>query len=367
MNILILTNHLNIGGITRYVLNLSYGLEKRGHRVFVGSSPGWGEKFLKENDIAFLKLPLKTKSICSLRLVFAYLILRRFSQEKNIDLIHAHTRITQFLAFLLSKRLNIAYVSTFHGFYRPHLARRMLPCFGDLTIAISQAVGQHLIEDFNLDKKNLLVIYNSVTPEFSFTPINWSGGVDYNCLKGNPTLGIIARLSEEKGHLVLFFSFRQLIKEYAQARLLVVGSGRKETELKDWVKAAGLTAQIIFLGNIGELKSLFKILDVSVLPSTIEGLGISILEAQANGVPVVASSIGGITEIIKDRETGILVKPADPDELYRAIRLVLEDTLLRAKIVNNAKQQIKERFNLEKMIEQVESVYSESISKSGRG
>ncbi len=357
MNILLLTNHLNTGGITRYVLNLSYGLKKRGHRVFVGSLPGWGEKFLKENDISFLRLALKTKSILSPQIIFSYFILKRFIIRENIQLIHAQTRITQFLALLLSKKLNIAYVSTFHGFYRAHLIRKMLPCLGDLTIAISRAVGQHLIDDFNLNRKNLRVIYNSIT----LTPMHWCEGVDYSHLKGSPTLGIIARLSAEKGHTLLFSAFKKLIKDYPRAKLLVVGSGRKEEELKDWVSRENLTSGIIFLGNVPELSSLFKIVDVSVLPSTLEGLGFSILEAQANGVPVVASSVGGITEVIKDRETGILVKPGDCDGLYQGIKLLLEDSLLRQRIVDNARQQIEQRFSLENMVGQVESVYKELI------
>ena len=239
MNILLLTNHLNIGGITRYVLNLSYGLKKQGNRVFVGSLPGWGEQFLRKNNISFLRLPLKTKSILSPRLIFAYFILKRFIQKEDITLIHAQTRITQFLAFFLSKRLNIPYISTFHGFYRAHFMRRSFPCLGDLTIAISQAVGRHLIEDFNLNKENLRVIYNSVSPELSY-PID----KDYSSLKGSPTLGIIARLSKEKGHLVLFSAFRRLIKDYPRARLLVIGTGKIEEELKYWVRKEKLTNQI---------------------------------------------------------------------------------------------------------------------------
>ena len=358
MNVLILTNHLTLGGITSYVLNLSYGLKKQGNRVFVGSLPGWGKEFLKENDISFLGLPLKTKSIFSPRLIPCYFILKRFIQKEDISVIHAQTRITQFLAFLLSRGLNVAYVSTFHGFYRSHLMRKTFPCLGDLTIAISQAVGQHLIEDFNLDRRNLRVIYNSVNPE-----LNYSISKDYAHLKGNPTLGIIARLSEEKGHLLLFSAFKQLIKVYPQARLLVIGSGRKEGELKDWVNRENLNAGIIFLGDVTQLNALFKIIDISILPSTLEGLGFSILEAQVNGVPVVASAIGGIPEIIKDRETGILINPSDSDELYRGIKLLLEDASLRKKIVSNAKQQIKERFSLDKMVLQVESVYKEAISR----
>lgn len=362
MNILILTNHLNIGGITSYVLNLSCGLKKRGHNVFVGSLPGWGEKFLKEDGIFFLKLLLKTKSIFSPRLISAYFILKRFILRENIELIHAQTRITQFLAFILSRRLNIAYVSTFHGFYRPHLLRRKIPCPGDLTIAISQAVARHLIEDFNLNEKNLRVIYNSVSVS-SPSCRKAKEARDYACFKGSPTLGIIARLSEEKGHLQLFTVFKELIKDYPQARLLVVGTGRKEKELKRWVENSRLSSQIIFLGKVGELSALFKILNISVLPSTLEGLGYSILEAQANEVPVVACGVGGITEIVSDKDTGILVKPGSAEDLYRGIKLILQDHALRAEIVRNAKKQIEEKFSLDRMVRLTESVYKEALRK----
>ncbi|MFC1657944.1 glycosyltransferase family 4 protein [Candidatus Omnitrophota bacterium] len=358
MNILILTNHLSIGGITRYVLTLSYALKKQGNRVFVGSLPGEGERFLEENDIPWLSLPLKTKSILSPRLLPAYLILKKFIKKENIHLIHAQTRITQFLAFLLSRDLGIPYVSTFHGFYRPHLVRKLFPFGGNLTIAISQAVAGHLIKDFKLNRENLRVIYNSVGPDAEY-----SADKDYSYLKASPTLGIVARLSKEKGHLILFSAFKQLAKEYPEARLLVVGTGKTEEELKDWVAKENLAERIVFLGNIAQLRSFFAILDLMVLPSIQEGLGYSVLEAQAAGVPVVASSVGGITEVIQDRETGILVEPGVPAELYQAIKLLLGDAGMRRRIVENARKQIQERFSLEKMVAQVEAVYKELVKR----
>lgn len=358
MKILILTNHLNIGGITRYILNLSLGLKQRGHKVFVGSLPGWAQEVLKQEGIDFLRLPIKTKSILSPQLIQAYFILRKFINSQGIDIIHAQTRITQFLAFLLSKTLNIAYVCTFHGFYRPHLARKSLPCLGDITIAISQAVGNHLIKDFNLNKENLRVVYNAI--DIDRTSLT---GKDYTQLKGAPTLGIISRLSSEKGHLLLFNVFKQLVRDYPQIRLLVVGSGKKERELKDWVRRHECDNQIVFLGTIPNLTSLFRVLDISILPSTQEGLGFAILEAQAYGVPVVATCVGGISEIIKDRQTGILVEPGNTQQLYKGIKLILDNVSLRETIINNARQQIRDRFNLQKMVSEVESIYKQTIER----
>ena len=361
MNILILTNHLNIGGITRYVLNLAAGLKENGHNVFVGASArGQRQNILEKKNISFLELPLETKSILSPRLMLAYAVLKKFIQDNDIHIIHAQTRITQFLGFLLSRSLDVRYVCTFHGFYRPHLVRKLLPCFGNLTIAISQAVGSHLIEDFGLNRDNLRVVYNAVVCEFDSQV---DDRADYSKYKGKPTLGIIARLSAEKGHEVLFSAFERLINGYPSARLLVVGQGKKELELKHWVKTHGLNRQIIFLGNEPNLSSIYNILDISVLPSSREGLGFSILEAQAKGLPVVASRVGGIEEIIEHKHTGILVEPNNAQELYQGIKLLLEDSALRQKIKNNAKKQIEDKFGLKDMSLKVEAIYKQALKR----
>ncbi|MBL7081037.1 MAG: glycosyltransferase family 4 protein [Candidatus Omnitrophica bacterium] len=346
MNILILTNRLTIGGITRYVLDLKSGLKKRGHRVFIACIKG------------DLELPLKTKSIFSPQILSSYFILKRFIKKEGIQIIHAQVRTTQFLAFLLCKTLKIPYVCTFHGFYRPHFFRKKLPCLGDLTIAVSQAVGRHLINDFNLDKENLRVIYNGIEPHLGSRPDK-----DYSYLKGKPSLGIIARLAQEKGHIYLFSAFKALLGDYPCARLLVVGKGKKELELKEWVERESLSEKIIFLEEIEHLFSIFNILDISILPSLFEGFGFSLIEAMACGVPVVASAVGGIGEIIKDKETGLLVEPANSEALYKAIKLLLEDNKLRLQIIENAGREIKERFSLEREIREIEKVYYAAIQK----
>ena len=164
-------------------------------------------------------------------------------------------------------------------------------------------------------------------------------------------------------YLLLFNVLKQLVRDYPRIRLLVVGSGKKEIELKDWVRRHELDNQIVFLGTIPNLASLFRVLDISILPSTQEGLGFAILEAQAYGVPVVATCVGGISEIIKDRQTGILVEPGNTQQLYKGIKLILDNVSLRETIINNARQQIRDRFNLQKMVSEVESIYKQTIER----
>lgn len=357
MNILILTNHLNTGGVTRYVVYLGRSLAERGHKVFVASRGGECEKLLQEKGVLIQTLPLQTKFVFSPKVFRSYFILKRMILDNGIQVIHSNTRLTQFLGWLLSAKIrNLVHVSTFHGFYRPHFFRKKMPCFADMNIAISKAVAKHLVDDFDLNPAKLKVIYNGI----EVGRANLVSGDEWENSRGNPTLGIISRLSAEKGHVYLFEAFLKLLTDYPQAKLLVVGDGREKKRLSAWVSSHNLEEKIIFLGTVPNLAPLFKAVDISVLPSLFEGLGFSILEAQENDVPVIASRVGGIVEIIDDKVTGILVEPKDSNGLYAAIKLVLGNTKLRNDIIKNAKAQIEEKFSLQKAVKEVELVYQKA-------
>ena len=126
-------------------------------------------------------------------------------KKENIDLMHAHTRVTQVMAALVSASTKIPYVSTCHGFFKPHLFRRIFLCWGKATIAISRAVHAHLIKDFHLDPLHVTLITSGIDLT-EFKPVSKE---QQHCKRqewgadGDPMLGIIARLSSVKGIDVL--------------------------------------------------------------------------------------------------------------------------------------------------------------------
>ena len=127
MNILILANHFNPGGISNYVLNLAQGLKARGHKVIVGSSGGeWLER-LDKAGIRHIGLPLRTKSIISPKLFLAYFALKRIIREENIEIIHSQTRVTSVLACRVSGKTGTPFISTCHGFFRVSWERMIFP------------------------------------------------------------------------------------------------------------------------------------------------------------------------------------------------------------------------------------------------
>ena len=162
MKILHLATHINMGGIGRYVTNLAKTLKGRGHTVLVTSSGGELEKVLSREGIKHIYLDIRTKSELSPKVIKSFFALKSFIKEEKIDLIHAHTRVTQVLAALLSSHLKVPYVTTCHGFFRKRLGRRIFGCWGQKVVAISEAVKNQLIHDFNVDEERIALIHTGV-------------------------------------------------------------------------------------------------------------------------------------------------------------------------------------------------------------
>ena len=199
MNVLILTSHLKIGGIPRYVINLAKGLKSLGDEVWVASSGGEWQVELDSQDIGHLTIPIKTKSIASPKILDSFSAISGFIEDKSIDIIHANTRVTQALAYLLYKRRNIPYVSTFHGCYRSHIVRRLLKFQGVRSIAVSNFVQSHAVERLGLDQDKTRVVYNGMDIVSCLDQAGSSQLEEIRQrLKASPLSGTFSRLTPEK-------------------------------------------------------------------------------------------------------------------------------------------------------------------------
>ena len=366
MNILILANHFNPGGISSYILNLAQGLAVKGHQVYVGSAGGeWVER-LKKNNIAHISLPLKTKSILSPKLLFSYFILKKELRDKRIDILHSQTRVTSVLAYWLSRKTGVPFISTAHGFFKPRWERLRFPCWGDLVIAISEAVKEHLIADFKVVPDKIRLVRNGIDLEKSKIKESLPAGRQEKSkielkrifgLKEGPVVGIIARLSEVKGHIYLIQAMKKVIAQIPEVQLLSVGDGAIKKELENLARGLGILERINFVPAVADAREALSAMDVFVMPSLQEGLGLSIMEAMLSGLAVIASSVGGIPSLIKDGQTGILVEPKDVEALAKAIISLLRDNKKVSELGKNARELIVKEFSLERMIQETEEVY----------
>ena len=352
-----MTNHLNVGGITSYVLTLGQGLVKRGHTVFIASSAGQLLENCEAAGMRFVRIPVRTKKEISPGIVMSAFRLSRVIKKYGIEVVHTQSRTTQVLGTLLRAWTGVAHVTTCHGFFRRRLGRRLFPCWGDRVIAISEAVAAHLKNDFLVDEKKITVVYNGIdTGRYSDALQGRRGS-----LQGH-VIGIIARLSDVKGHVYLIGAMKIVLKRFPQARLLIIGEGKMEKELKRLVEDLGLSANISFLPEVEDMPAALASMDVFVMPSLHEGLGLALMEAMAAGCAVVGSEVGGIVNLICHRQNGLLVRPADVPGLAAAIEELLGDEAMRKELGRQAHAFITREFNQEKMVAATEGVYQACLS-----
>ncbi len=357
MKILYLATHFNYGGITTYVYSLAKSLSERGHEIVVASSGGQVENALRKiPGIHHLTIPIKTKSELSPKVVVSSLVLKRLLLKHRVDIIHSHTRVTSVVAGYLKRTTKIPYVTTCHGFYRRNIGRQLLPMWGDLTIAISDAVKKHLMIDFFVPENRIRLVPNSIdVANFRVDPIR------LDTERPLRKVGIVARLSPVKGHAVLIKAMKKVVEEYPDACLLIFGEGKIKYSLIAIAEELKIMDRVLFLPSVANTSEVLREIDIFVLPSLDEGLGLSILEAQACGIPVVASRVGGIPSIVKNNQTGLLVPPGDVDALSGAILKLMDNSRLAVTLGHEGRLTVEEKFDMSRMVEEMEKVYQEVI------
>ncbi|MFH1380929.1 MAG: glycosyltransferase family 4 protein [Candidatus Omnitrophota bacterium] len=367
MKVLLLTTHLNIGGVTSYTVNLARGLLKKNIKVFIASSGGELVETLKKEGIPHLLLNIKTKCEFHPKLFPAFLKLLTFIKENNITVIHAQTRVAQILAYFISNFCGTAYISTCHGFFKnARLGRKLLGAWGDYTIAISDAVEDHLIKDFKLKKEKVFLIYTGVDCE-KFSRV--IGTDEKGRLKESlgfekaPIIGSITRLSPVKGLRHVLFAMKDILEEVPKARLLLVGEGPSKEYLMELARRLGIVKNVFFALSTTDTRRFLSIIDIFVFYSLQEGLGLSLLEAMAAGKPCVASNVGGVSSVLEDGVTGLLVPSKETHPLKEAIVKLLKNEKLRNEFAERGRALVKEKFSLDGMTKQVMEVYSRALKK----
>jgi len=368
MNILFLTNHLNVGGITTYVFSLAKGLKDRGHKAYVASSGGDSLTRFTEQGIIYIPIPIRTKSEANIfKLGLSFFKLISHIKQKDIDIIHSNTRVTQVLGCLLERYTHKTHITTCHGFFTKRFSRRLFPCWGSRIIAISESVREHLIEDFGVRAENISLVYNGI--DLERLKLRYAQNREEVKLKfglGNgPVAGIVARLSDVKGHIFLIRAMKLVLEKFPDAQLLIVGEGRMKNTLDRLTAELKIEKNVFFIPKVNNIQDALYIMDLFVMPSIKEGLGLGLMEAMSWGKAVIGSEVGGIKNLIRHGYNGLLVRAADAEALSRAIIELLQEPVKASVLGNNARLFISENFSLEKMVCETERVYRECLNEKG--
>ena len=315
---------------------------------------------IKRSNLAKLQLPPFMLS--------EMINMNKLIKKEKIGLIHAHWIIPSgLLAVILKKMHNIPVIVSVHGsdiFSLKGPISRLIQRYViencDVCTANSSATKEEIITKLKIEKDIKVIPMGVDMKQFA----KKKDKKLLNKYKNNRLLLFVGRLAEQKGLQYLIKALPLVLKKYPKTKLLVVGEGTYKKELAELANKLDLKENIIFIGALphAELAGYYKIADAFILPSISgEGLGIVLAEAIAAAAPVIGTKTRGIPDIIKDRETGLLVRKKDEKDIAEKINLLLSNKKLRSKLVKNGQTYVRKTFLWGIIAKKFEKIYKEII------
>ncbi|MDD5282082.1 MAG: GT4 family glycosyltransferase PelF [Candidatus Omnitrophica bacterium] len=359
MKILQILPELNVGGVETGTLDLSKYLVRLGHKVVVVSAGGALVGELEACGAKHYTLAVHKKSIFSIYKLIPILV--GIIKQEEIDIVHARSRVPAWIAYFACRRTKAVFITTCHGYYKKHLFSLVMG-WAKRVIVLSNVIARHMIEDFAVPHERIRLVPRSVDMErFKYLDPKSKRKEEFN-------VGIIGRITPLKGHLHFIKAMARISRTVPRLKIWIVGDApaSKEAykeEVQVLVRRLGLWHCTEFLGTQRDIPGILAHLDLVVLATTThEAFGRVVVEAQASGVPVVATKVGGVIDIIEDGKNGLLVPPADHKSMADAILRIYENTQLAQNLAENAYVKIKEKYTVELMVKNTLDVYRDALS-----
>ena len=364
---------LETGGVERGAVDMAAALVQAGWRAVVVSAGGVMVREVERSGATHVTLPVDSKNPLVIYRNIARLteIIRRH----GVDIVHARSRAPAWSARSAARRTGTPFITTFHGTYNfgTPLKRwyNSIMTRGERVIAISEFIGQHVVEAYGLDPQRLRVIPRGIdVAAFDTSRVSAERVVQlargWRLPDGVPVVMLPGRLTRWKGQVVLIEALARLGRRDLCCLLVGSDQGRAgyREELEHLIRARGLEGVARVVDHCRDMPAAFKLADVVIHASTDpEAFGRVIAEAQAMGRPVIATDHGGAREIVRPGETGWLVPPGDPDALAAAINEALSlDGDRRLAIAEAATANVRERFSRERMCADTLAVYAEVLA-----
>jgi glycosyltransferase involved in cell wall biosynthesis len=368
------------GGSSDIVRIMTRQLDPQAYAVSVITGltrfPGEKTKALFEDlkDRIFT-VPLLRREINPFFDALAFVALYRLFRREKFDIVHTHTAKAGLLGRIAARAAGVPVIihtphgHNFYGYFGP--------VFSSVIIVIERLLSRitSRITVFTELEKEDFIRYRVISPE-KISLI--SQGLELgspprshpNAAKIKEALGIgpreyavgmIGRLEPVKGPSYFIEAAARVAREINNSKFVIVGEGSLHRQLEESAQALGIRERCIFTGWREDAPAIMSILDVLVLPSLNEAVGMVLIEAQAQGVAVIASRVGGVPEVVKDNHTGILVSPGRPDELAEAIAKLLQDEGLRTRMGNNGCDWVKGKFGPEAMGKAISDLYAQML------
>jgi glycosyltransferase involved in cell wall biosynthesis len=290
--------------------------------------------------------------------------LRKFIQEKKIDIVHSHGYKANVYSFFANYGLSASHIATCHNWLGDEAKMKVYTALDrfflrkfDKVIAVSEDIRQKIINS-GVSAKKVAVIQNGISlNRFDTCQSGKDIRKELGISDGNAVIGTVGRLSSEKGHRILLMAAKGISKQFPGTIFIIVGDGPLKKELEREFNSPS----IIFTGIRNDVPDLYRCMDFLVLPSFTEGFPMVILEAMASRLPVVATRVGEVPSLI-NRENGILVEPGDVEGIKQALLYLLKNREIAKGMGQNGFQWVKDHFSSEKMARDYMGIYKDVMN-----
>jgi glycosyltransferase involved in cell wall biosynthesis len=365
-----------IGGAGEHVLMLATGLDPDQYDVTVCFSPGCPlDKDFYEAGLKVVPIEMRRTGGLT-RSIVAYRQLRRLLAESQFDIVHTHTSVAGVIGRVAAKRAGVSTVIHMIHAYAGHeqvppLKRRLyltierwLDRYTDHYVAGSDYIRAYGIDNGIMRPDKITRIYYALRQDhisIAGDPVNYRARLGIP--NSGPVAGAIARFELQKGLVYFIRAMPMVLQQVPDAHFIISGDGPLRETLYTEAEQQGVSSRVHFTGWESEVGRVLSVLNIMVTPSLWEAFGIVNLEAMACGVPIVASRINGIPEVVRDRETGLLVPPADPAKLAQAIIDLMRDQERAHKMGKCGREWVARQFSVSTMVESHDQLYQSLSGK----
>ncbi len=354
MKILQVIPYFCFGGAETMCENLTYALRKLGHEVTVVSLYPERTPIAQRMEAAGVKLLYLDKKLgLDLSMVPK---LRKIMVQERPDVVHTHLDVIKY-AVAAAKLAGVKKcVHTVHSVAHKEAEGRIQKIINTIyyklkwsvPVALSPEVQETIAQFYGLEKETIPAIYNGVDLSRCIVKERYETGEEVNILH-------LGRFDVPKNHAGLLRAFALLLTHCPQARLHLVGDGDLRKEMEDLAEELGITEAVTFYGMQSNVYPYLHDADIFILPSLYEGNPMSIIEAMGTGLPILASNVGGIPDMLCNGETALLI-PCETESIWKACLTLIGDAGLRERLGRNAKAASR-RFSSEAMALEYCKVY----------
>ena len=379
---------LNMGGPALHVAYLTEGLTKRGYdTTLVSGSLARGEDsmaFVAEaHGVEVVRIDELGREISPLRDLMATIRLAKLIRKERPQILHTHTAkagtVGRVAALLAGSRRPPIIVHTFHGhvlrgYFGPlrslffRLLERRLAAGTTALIAVSPQVRDDLVALGVAPRERFVVIRLGIELDERVTPQENGRGESRRYL-GIPgdrfAVGWIGRMTAVKRTDDVLVAFKRLRDGGVDAVLCMVGDGPDRPQLEERAHELGVARDTVFLGYQEDVAPFYAAFDALVLPSGNEGTPVSVIEALAAELPVVATRVGGVPDVVRDGEDGFLVEAGATGDLADRLARLADDPALRARLGKQGRERVLPRYAVDRLVDDVDRLYRSLLSAGG--